>query len=67
MPSTGTVDLWRVPAGQGVRVDHGLATGLEVSPFYDAMVAKIVAWGDTRESARLRLVRALNDTAVNLH
>jgi len=64
MPSTGTVDLWHVPSGQGIRVDHGLATGLEVSPFYDAMVAKIVAWGDTRESARLRLVRALNDTAL---
>jgi len=64
MPSTGQIELWRAPSGTGIRVDDGIRTGLEVSPFYDAMVAKIVAWGESRETARLRLLRALHDTAL---
>ena len=64
MPSTGQIELWRTPSGEGIRVDDGIRTGLEVSPFYDAMVAKIVAWGESRETARLRLLRALNETAL---
>lgn len=64
MPGTGRIILWHPPRGEGIRVDDGIATGLEVSPYYDAMVAKIIAWGDSRETARLRLLRALDDTAV---
>jgi len=64
IPCTGRIELWRAPSGKGIRVDDGIRTGLEVSPFYDAMVAKIVAWGETRETARLRLLRALNETAL---
>ena len=64
MPGTGRIELWRAPSGQGIRVDDGIRTGLDVSPFYDAMVAKIVAWGESRETARLRLLRALNETAL---
>ncbi len=64
LPSTGPIGLWHPPAGEGVRVDAGIATGGEVSPFYDAMVAKIIAHGATREDARTRLVRALEHTAL---
>jgi len=64
LPSTGVIDLWHPPCVQHVRVDAGVETGLEVSPFYDAMVAKIVAWGDTREVARRRLIEALEQTAL---
>jgi len=64
LPSTGVVDLWRAPSGPGVRVDDGIATGLEISPYYDAMVAKIVASGETREVARQRLIAALVQTAL---
>ena len=64
MPGTGRIALWHPPQGEGIRVDDGIATGLEISPYYDAMVAKIIAWGASRESARLRLLRALNETAV---
>ena len=64
LPVTGTIDLWRPAAGEGIRVDAGIATGLEISPFYDPMLAKIVAWGDTREIARHRLISALKATAL---
>ncbi|RMF23877.1 MAG: biotin/lipoyl-binding protein, partial [Deltaproteobacteria bacterium] len=64
MPSSGRVALWLEPSGEGVRVDSGIATGQEVSPFYDPLLAKIIAWGDTRETARRRLVAALDRTAL---
>jgi len=64
MPSTGPVEWWRPPTGAGIRVDDGITTGQEISPFYDAMVAKIVAWGPDRETARRRLVRALRETVL---
>ena len=64
MPCTGVVDLWRPPTGPGVRVDAGLETGSEVTPYYDPMIAKIVASGNDRHVARLRLLRALRETAL---
>ncbi|WP_422020043.1 acetyl/propionyl/methylcrotonyl-CoA carboxylase subunit alpha [Pyruvatibacter mobilis] len=64
LPSTGTVDLWLPPSGDSVRVDAGIATGLEVSPFYDPMIAKIMAHGPTRDVARQRLIEALRRTGL---
>jgi geranyl-CoA carboxylase alpha subunit len=64
MPCSGRVALWRPPAGAGVRVDAGIETGLKIAPFYDAMVAKVIAWGTSREIARKRLLRALRETAL---
>ncbi len=65
LPSAGPVALWRPPDGAGIRVDGGITTGSEVSPFYDPLLAKIVAWGETREIARMRLVHALGQTAIH--
>jgi geranyl-CoA carboxylase alpha subunit len=64
LPQTGPVELWLAADGDGVRIDHGIATGGEVSPHYDPMIAKVIARGDTREDARRRLIRALEDTTV---
>jgi geranyl-CoA carboxylase alpha subunit len=64
LPQTGRVDVWRPAAGPGVRVDHGMKDGLTISPFYDPMIAKVIAHGATREEARARLVQALRDTVV---
>ena len=64
MPATGTIHRWRPPAGPGVRVDHGLADGLVVSPHYDSMAAKLIATGATRDIARRRLIGALDDTLL---
>jgi geranyl-CoA carboxylase alpha subunit len=64
MPQTGRVASWRPPQGPGVRVDHGIIEGGEVSAFYDPMLAKIIAWGETREQARRRLAKAVADTRI---
>ena len=64
LPQAGRIDVWRPAAGAGIRVDHGMKDGLMISPFYDPMIAKLVAHGATREEARTRLVRALRDTVV---
>lgn len=64
LPAAGPALLWRPPAGEGIRVDHGLLEGQSVSPFYDPMVAKIVAWGEDRHAARRRLLRALKNTVL---
>ncbi len=65
LPVTGDVLLWRPPTGEGVRVDDGIQTGDVVSVHYDPMLAKIIAYGSDRETAVLRLERALQ-TAVLL-
>ena len=64
LPQTGRVDVWRTASGAGVRTDHGMKDGLVISPFYDPMIAKVIAHGSTREEARTRLIQALRDTVV---
>ncbi|MGF1454640.1 MAG: acetyl/propionyl/methylcrotonyl-CoA carboxylase subunit alpha [Alphaproteobacteria bacterium] len=64
LPATGTIALWQPAAGEGVRVDTGIASGQVVSPFYDPMIAKVMAHGPTRDVARRRLAAALKETAL---
>jgi geranyl-CoA carboxylase alpha subunit len=64
LPQTGTVLDWLPPEGEGLRVDHALATGSIISSHYDAMVAKIVAHGTNRDEARRKLVLALGATRL---
>jgi geranyl-CoA carboxylase alpha subunit len=64
LPASGRVEMWRPATGEGVRVDHGLSEGQEISPFYDPMIAKVIAWGADREEARRRLIGALEETTV---
>src|SRR3984885_2212600 len=64
LPQSGTLADWRPPTGDGVRIDHGVAPGENISPFYDPMLAKVIAHGATREEARRRLIVALEDTVV---
>ncbi len=64
LPASGVAQQWLPPEGEGIRVDHGLLSGQTVSPFYDPMIAKIIASGPDRETARRRLVRALRDTVI---
>jgi geranyl-CoA carboxylase alpha subunit len=62
MPQSGVVARWRAPAH--VRTDHALEDGLVVSPFYDSMVAKIVAHGADRGEALRRLAHALDQSVL---
>ncbi len=60
LPATGRLLRFRLPSIPGVRLDTGYAEGDEVMMHYDPMVAKLIAWGETREAARERLVAALS-------
>ena len=64
LPQSGLLADWRPAKGEGVRIDHGVAPGENISPFYDSMLAKVIAHGGTREEARRRLIVALEDTVV---
>jgi geranyl-CoA carboxylase alpha subunit len=64
LPASGPVDLWQPATGVGVRIDAGICTGQEISPFYDPMVAKVIGYGDNRETARTRLIAALKETVL---
>jgi geranyl-CoA carboxylase alpha subunit len=64
LPRSGTVHRWELPAGDGVRVDHGLQSGQEVPAHYDSLLAKVIARGETREEARRRLLAALSGLVV---
>ena len=64
LPQTGPVLSWRPASGEGVRIDHGLVDGAEVGSHYDPMLAKIIAFGASRDEARRRLIRAVEDTVL---
>ena len=64
LPQSGILSLWRAPEGDGVRVDHAVADGMAITPYYDPLAAKIICHGETREAARTRLIAALRDCAL---
>jgi 3-methylcrotonyl-CoA carboxylase alpha subunit len=65
MPSVGKIRTWRAPEERsGLRIDAGYRAGDTVSPYYDAMLAKVIAWGPTREASIDRLNRGLCETDV---
>ena len=64
MPSTGQISTMIVPTGPGVRVDSGVYSGSEITPYYDSMIAKLITWGETRSEAMLRMRRALSEYRI---
>ena len=64
IPQAGAVARWRAPEGDGIRVDTYLEDGMTISPYYDSMQAKVIAFGDDREMARTRLIKALDETLL---
>ncbi len=59
MPSPGKLERFRIPQFDGLRIDAGYREGDTITPFYDPLVAKLIAWGETRDHARERLIEAL--------
>ena len=63
-PSPGKISLFHAPGGPGIRVDSHLYSGYTVPPHYDSLIAKLIAFGDTRESALARMRTALDEIIV---
>ncbi len=64
LPSTGKLTALEFPGGEGVRIDTGVEAGSVVSPYYDPMIAKVIAHGHDRNEALERLATALGNTVV---
>ncbi len=64
LPSAGKIYALQFPGGEGLRVDTGVEAGSEVTPFYDPMIAKVIAHGATRDEALDSLSHALEATLV---
>ncbi len=63
-PALGAIELFVAPTGVGVRTDTGVQTGSVVTPYYDSLIAKIIAYGPDRTIAATRLSAALSNTAI---
>ena len=62
MPQSGTLALWHMP--QQLRVEHALKSGAQIPPYYDSMIAKLIGHGATRDEARRKLLRGLEDAVA---
>jgi acetyl-CoA carboxylase biotin carboxylase subunit len=64
VPSPGPIRLWHAPGGPGIRVDSHIYSGYNVPPFYDSMIGKVIAHGETRDAAIARMKNALAEMVV---
>ena len=64
LPSVGVITRIIEPGGPGVRLDSGLYSGLEVTLFYDPLIAKLIVWGKDRDESIKRMVRALKEFCI---
>ena len=64
VPATGRLDLVPLSAGEGIRVDHGVVEGQQVSASFDPMIAKVVTYGESRDEALRRGRQALRDAVL---
>jgi len=63
-PATGRVGVLRIPRGENVRFDGGICAGQRVTPAFDSLLAKLIAWSPTRTGAAATLQRALTDLVI---
>ena len=64
-PSPGTITMFHPPGGPGIRLDSHIYAGYEVPPYYDSMIGKLIAHGETRDFAVARLCTALDEIVVD--
>jgi acetyl/propionyl-CoA carboxylase alpha subunit len=64
LPSVGNLKKYRLPSGEGVRVDNGFEEGMDIPIFYDPMLAKLITYGKSREEAIQRMGKAIEEYVV---
>ncbi|NNK12143.1 MAG: acetyl-CoA carboxylase biotin carboxylase subunit [Flavobacteriaceae bacterium] len=64
LPSVGTLNRYRLPGGEGVRVDNGFSEGMEIPIYYDPMLSKLITYGKSREEAIQRMAKAIEEYEV---
>ena len=64
LPAPGKIRTYHEPGGPGIRIDSGVYAGYEIPPYYDSMIAKLIAWGRDRKEAIARLNRALREYEI---
>jgi acetyl-CoA carboxylase biotin carboxylase subunit len=65
MPSPGKINAYHAPGGPGIRVDSHIYAGYSVPPYYDSMIGKLIAYGETREVAIARMLGALDEVIID--
>lgn len=65
MPSPGTITQYHQPGGPGIRVDSHIFNNYRVPPYYDSLIAKVIAYGETREQALQRMSGALREMVID--
>ncbi len=61
IPTVGRLTRMREPGGPGIRVDSGICEGITITPYYNSLLSKLIAWGETRAAAIVRMRRALEE------
>lgn len=61
LPSVGTLDVYKLPEGKGIRVDNGFEEGMEIPIYYDPMISKLITYGNTRDEAISLMKNAISD------
>jgi acetyl-CoA carboxylase biotin carboxylase subunit len=64
LPSPGKILLAEEPGGPGIRCDSGIYSGIEITPYYDPILSKLIAWSEDRDTARRRMISALHDYTI---
>jgi acetyl-CoA carboxylase biotin carboxylase subunit len=64
LPDIGTLQTYKTPKGNGVRVDDGFEQGMEIPIYYDPMIAKLITYGKDREEALERMIRAIDEYEI---
>ena len=65
MPCPGTIDIFHMPGGPGIRCETHIYNGYKVPPYYDSMIGKLIAHGDDRASAIARMRTALSEMVID--
>ena len=65
LPDIGKLSTYRLPTGEGVRVDDSMEEGKQIPIYYDPMISKLIVWGKDREEAIERMIKAIDDYQIH--